>query len=47
MVYDPKRQTESRLFILETQFKESDSERKAEYYYLKEIMHKLVDKLEV
>lgn len=46
IVFDPYKQNEARLFILETQFKESESDRKAEYYYLKEILNRVVDKIE-
>ena len=42
VVMDPHKNNESRLFVLETRFNESDKERQAEFHYLKEILQKIV-----
>ena len=39
---DPFSQSDSRLFVLEARFKESERERQAEFYYLKDIIQKIV-----
>ncbi len=39
---DPFSQSDSRLFVLEARYKESERERQAEFYYLKDIISKIV-----
>ena len=38
VVMDPQKNNDSRLFVLESKFDESEKERQAEFYYLKGIL---------